>query len=102
IFSIHVGPLFRVLLLFLVLLLTGIPVHAHVLRKDLEQSTGHLRYAAHSPLRISGSVAPLLRTPSMSSSPDPIMKSTCTALRLPPACSNSVSLISLPFFNVNL
>ena len=70
--------------------------------KDSEQSAGHFRYAAHSPLRISGSVVPLLRTPSMSSFADPIMKSTCAALRLPPACSNSASLISLPPFQREL
>lgn len=50
----------------------------------------------HSPARITGSVAPPGSTPSMSSSRDPIMKSTCAALRLPPMRSNSSSLRCSP------
>ena len=42
------------------------------------------------------------RTPSTSSSGDPIMKSTCTALRLPPARSNSSSPMCSPPRSVNL
>src|SRR5262249_18844250 len=56
----------------------------------------HARHYIHSPLRITGSVAPPGSTPSTSSSDDPIMKSTCAALRLAPTPSNSSSLIASP------
>jgi hypothetical protein len=55
----------------------------------LSKSQGRL----HSPARISGSDVPFPSTPSISSWPDPIMKSTCVALMLPPARANSSSLI---------
>ena len=55
-----------------------------------------------SPRRMTGSDTPPASTPSTSSSGDPIMKSTCVALRLPPARSNSSSLIVSPPRIVNL
>src|SRR6185436_8417960 len=57
---------------------------------------------AHSPWRISGSTAPSAVTPSTSISGDPIIRSTCTPLRLPPARSNSSSPIVSPLRSVNL
>src|SRR5207248_9157879 len=48
------------------------------------------------------STVPLLRTPSISRSAEPIMKSTCTTLRLPPARSKSSSLMTSPPVSVNL
>ena len=59
-------------------------------------------YVTHSPDRMTGSVVPSLWRPSTSSSPEPIMKSTCVTLRLPPARSKSSSLISSPPDSVDL
>jgi hypothetical protein len=59
-------------------------------------------YVTHSPDRMTGSVVPLAWRPSTSSSPEPIMKSTCVTLRLPPARSKSSSLISSPPDSVDL
>ncbi len=59
-------------------------------------------YFVHSPFRMRGDVFPLASTPSMSSASDPIMKSTCTLLRLPPARSKASSLRFSPPSNVNL
>jgi hypothetical protein len=71
IFSIDIGFLILLGLLFL----TGMLVHAPV-SSGITWSNLRATYLAHSPLRISGSAVPFASTPSTSSSPDPIMKST--------------------------
>src|SRR5262249_49426903 len=55
-----------------------------------------------SPRRINGSGTPSARRPSTSRADEPIMKSTCTALRLPPALSNSSLFIVSPPASVKL
>ena len=56
---------------------------------------------AQLPARMSGSVVPSCRTPSTSSRAHPIMKSTCVMLLLPPARSNSSSVMLSPPSTVN-
>src|SRR5262245_25335088 len=62
----------------------------------------HVTSLAHSPRRINASASPPGSTPSTFTSLDPIMKSTWMALRLPPARSNSSSLIASAPESVNL